>query len=181
VPYSPTLPGPGQYKEDDPFRSFGSKLVKKNQFSVERASRKELWSVNNNPGPGEYKPATSKVSTIVIKKDINPNANNPTSSRVLRKIGPGPQDYDYDIRFNNSQRNFLDIKPVYGGSKFPKSTRKIFEPKNNDTPGPGTYLAPSLFGQYIDKNAFSEMMSKTQGSFTRSISSQKEFIENETI
>lgn len=41
--------------------------------------------------------------------------------------------------------------PVYKGNKFGHEDRKVFK-VTNQTPGPGSYLAPSIFGQYMDKS-----------------------------
>jgi hypothetical protein len=58
---------------------------------------------------------------------------------------PGPSDYSHSIDFGAKYKNYLDTKPVYQGNQFGKENRKVFR-VTNQTPGPGSYLAPSIFG-----------------------------------
>ena len=59
-------------------------------------------------------------------------------------------------------------KATLRGNKFAGSERKVFDAKHEAfTPGPGSYLIDSSFGQYMDKNAFSVLsLNQTRNSFT---------------
>lgn len=84
-----------------------------------------------------------------VKSDINPKAT--YCNRIVEYNFPGPSDYSHSIDFGAKYKNYLDTKPVYLGNKFGNDQRKVFK-VTNKTPGPGSYLAPSIFGQYIDKS-----------------------------
>lgn len=66
-------------------------------------------------------------------------------NRIVEYNFPGPSDYPHSIDFGARYKNFTDVKPIYTGNKFGKDVRKPFY-GNQLTPGPGSYLAPSIFG-----------------------------------
>ena len=117
-----------------------------------------VFQMYYSPGPGKYNLqrqnsiSSEKKGAPVIKKDINPNAT--ATSRIPFKIGPGPGHYQYDLNFMDAASTFIDTRKLtLRGSKFSESKRKVFDASKQFTPGPGSYMAPSNFGQYVSKHA----------------------------
>jgi|TARA_B110001450_G_C17425003_1_gene401464 hypothetical protein len=74
------------------------------------------------------------------------------TTRIPNYGNPGPSFYNHSIDFASSQRNFTDVKPNKTGNRFGNEKSNVFGiHKACITPGPGEYLAPSIFGQYMDR------------------------------
>lgn len=73
-------------------------------------------------------------------------------SRIPFKKIPGPGDYKFDLNFMDRPSTFIDTKmKTLRGSKFSAQKRLVFDASKEFTPGPGTYLAPTNFGQYLSR------------------------------
>ena len=96
-----------------------------------------VFKLQKGPSPTQYETITPRSSKgTIIKKDLHPNASQ--LSRVPLNKSPGPQHYDINYNFNSSQINFKDKMPVYSGSKFPNTIRKVFDASHQQfSPGPG--------------------------------------------
>ena len=90
-----------------------------------------------------HKSSCPSPGVTSIKSEINPAAT--YTNRIVEYNYPGPSDYSHSIDFGAKYKNYLDPMPVNSGTKFGNDTRKTFNVTNN-TPGPGSYLAPSIFG-----------------------------------
>ena len=121
-----------------------------------------LTGAKNNPGPGTYEPRAT-INTdgnYFVSKFRSAGATTfypPHSKRFkgmpAAAMSPGPGQYTPKLDINNDGSYFI--------SKFHSSLCRTHYHSNRNTltlseaqynPGPGTYKAPSEFGQYEAKN-----------------------------